>query len=111
MVSLLEAERSIHFKDGFHAQAGCSMYANNVEKKVDNNFLLYPNPSSNQFTITSNEKVENIEIFDVSGTKMTHFQISSDSKSYYISHSFSKGIYIVHARIVNEIVVKQIVVL
>ena len=58
--------------------------------ELDNNFVLYPNPSSNGVFTVKNLTIENWEIYSISGAKV----LSGKGDVIDISN-FSKGLYIV----------------
>ena len=62
-------------------------------------FTASPNPSSGIFTITSSEKINSIEIFDVLGNKIENLKIKNEPTEINISKK-AKGIYFV--KIVDE---------
>jgi hypothetical protein len=50
------------------SSAGCALLTSKEElSETENNFRLYPNPTTGKFQITSDQKVEMIEIMDVLG--------------------------------------------
>ena len=54
---------------------------------------LYPNPSSGQFTLTSNELVENLTIFSVLGKQVK--QVNYNNGDYVDVSDLAEGLYLV----------------
>lgn len=57
-------------------------------------FAMYPNPASNQLTISARENISNADVFNVLGRKVKSFAINSAKKTLDIS-DLSAGIYLV----------------
>ena len=64
---------------------------NNPEFITDANFILYPNPSNNYFSIQANNIIDSVELFSLDDRKINIFY--QDNK-YYLNH-VNKGFYIV----------------
>jgi len=75
----------------------------NLEK---NNFVIYPNPIQDHFTISSYVLIQSIEIFNISGKKIKEFDISL--KSYSISE-LSSGMYFLKISSSKGTTVKKII--
>jgi hypothetical protein len=80
-----------------------------TNKEAD--IFIYPNPSSNNLTIYSDEKIDQVKIYNISGLEVNAFQLSSDENRYFISHTFLRGSYLLHLKKGEERIVKQFVVL
>jgi subtilisin family serine protease len=74
------------------------LYLDHAMKVPENkmpSFVVYPNPTSGEFQVTSVKlQVTNIEIFDIVGRKLSHISYLNSHISYliYISH-LQAGIY------------------
>jgi hypothetical protein len=62
------------------------------ETKVENEVKLFPNPANENVTIQSNEQVENISIFDISGKYLRGF---SQTNNFNV-RELATGIYLVN---------------
>ncbi len=85
-----------------------SLYNNNTVLGTDSfqsgqlQAVLYPNPTSDAFTIEMESKVKSVEIYSLQGQKV----MASTSKSANVSH-LTKGIYLVRIEDENQAVTKQ----
>ena len=70
---------------------------------------LYPNPVKNEFFIQSDEKVECVEIYTLSGEKI-HSQKNSNIHSVKVSH-LSKGVYLTRIKTVTGKVFTQKIII
>ena len=84
---------------------------NETTTNKEDNVLLFPNPSANNLTIYSDEKIDQVKIYNISGLEVNAFQLSSDENRYFISHTFLRGSYLLHLKKGEERIVKQFVVL
>ena len=82
------------------------------EQPQSNEVAIFPNPNSGKFTITSNNKLKEIALYNVLGEIFFTQQIISDNIKQEIDVSyFSKGIYFVKVTDMNSTVVnKKIIV-
>lgn len=87
-------------------QAECDALVNNVKKIEDlkDHFSIYPIPLKNQFSLVSDLKVNQIELFDVTGKRV----IQTNKKSFNVSH-LVKGTYILKIMTEHGIFVKKII--
>jgi len=68
-----------------------------IEEKDFENVQLGPNPVSNILTISNNEKIEKIEIFDLQGKMIKTVNIEYNKKEITIDiNELPKGMYTVH---------------
>lgn len=71
----------------------------NVEEFEENNISVYPNPTSDQWNIQSNNLIESVEVFDIRGRKV--ISVQPKSSDYTINASeLKQGIYL--SRIATE---------
>ncbi|MCK9255340.1 MAG: PKD domain-containing protein [Bacteroidales bacterium] len=78
--------------------------ANNFKNSIE----IYPNPSSGNFKIQSENNIISIEIFDVFGKIC--FQDTFSSKIVEISEKLSPGIYIIRINTANENVLQKLII-
>ncbi|QOD59949.1 T9SS type A sorting domain-containing protein [Polaribacter haliotis] len=79
--------------------------------EFNNQFLVYPNPASSNFTISSeNLKLENIEIYNLLGKKVFHEKVKNESKIEINTSNFSKGIYLIKIKSENKIISKKLII-
>lgn len=69
-----------------------------VEKLIDNDVLLYPNPSNKVVNIKSSERIENIKLFNASGALVAEYhqlqaktiQLPKQTEGVYYAHITTK---------------------
>ncbi len=71
---------------------GSSNITLGAEDFITQSFLLFPNPTSNSVTVTSNEKIKSIEVYDFLGKQIFKQNVGSTSPIINLS-SYSDGIY------------------
>lgn len=71
---------------------------NEILKDNQNGVKIYPNPSSGIFTISSNQTIETLNVYDLTG-KLIQSQFNSSKQNTFILNlsEFSDGIYLIHA--------------
>jgi len=85
--------------------------SNGVKNNSITFFNIYPNPTSGIFTISSNQVISNINVFDVTGKLVYSQQNNTKQTNTGIDLSaFSNGIYSIHAKTENGEVSKSKVV-
>ena len=67
----------------------CTIPVNSVEN-INQNLNIYPNPAKNYFNV--NKDANRIEIYDISGRKITQQIIATDHKFY--RENIANGLYI-----------------
>lgn len=84
----------------------------NVQRfQNDLSFKVYPNPTSTNFTIFSeNKSIEKIELFNVLGKKVFEKRIENQVKVNLNSREFSKGMYLVKIYSENKITSKKLII-
>lgn len=60
----------------------------------DNNFTFYPNPVKNILTLSYNQEISTVEVFNLLGQRVSSFKINANSAQVDMS-SLSKGAYMV----------------
>ena len=60
------------------------------------NVIVYPNPTSDEFTIESSRKGANVQVYDLAGRLIENRQISS--KTVQVGRNYAAGVYNVIAR-------------
>jgi len=84
------------------------MEINKVEE-TDNTMSIYPNPASESITISSDNIIKYLEIYNPLGQKVYQTKVNAKSKSIDIN-SLSKGIYIIGVNTDKGYVKKKIIV-
>ena len=69
-----------------------------VEDLKQFNFSAYPNPASNNLTISASKNIENVEIFNLIGQKVISLTPNTNNKSIDVSN-LNSGVYILKATI------------
>jgi hypothetical protein len=72
-----------------------------IEDFVTNEIYVFPNPSSNQWTIQSNDKVTNLQLFDIRGKRVMASQPNANEFSIDASQ-LNAGIYLAKISIGNS---------
>ena len=73
------------------------------------NFMLYPNPNNGKFNIETNYTNAKIEIFDISGRKITS-KILSQKLTPIILENIAEGLYILQITINSETIEKTLII-
>ena len=76
------------------------------ENNITNNFKIYPNPATNNFTIETENDIKSVEIYSIQGQKVS----TSNSKNIDVSN-LSKGMYMVRIEDSNNAIATQKLVL
>ncbi len=72
---------------------------------------IYPNPSSNKITVSSNEGIRSMQIFNVLGEVIYSLQNSTEQKSIEVDLSKNpSGIYIVTVQTENKIINRRLII-
>lgn len=69
-----------------------------VEDLKKFNFSAYPNPASNNLTISASKNIQNVEIFNVIGQKVMSLTPNTNNKSIDVSN-LNTGVYVLKATI------------
>ena len=94
----------------YHFEADPNSEATINEIELKDNVALYPNPSSNEITISSTGSlIEKIAIYDLNGALVAEEVLSNFSTSVNVLN-FSKGIYVVKVVLDNgSVITKKLV--
>ena len=87
----------------------CSPSTGILEYSEGNGFIIYPNPTTNSFTILSKENIENITIYDYSG-KLVFESNNRNISVVNLPTSLSNGIYFVRLKANNQIKTAKIII-
>lgn len=80
-------------------------------KKSENNISIYPNPASDQFTLTNIQLNSEVSVFTLDGKKIySTVQAVNQSPLVIKADSWSKGLYLVHIKTENDNIVKKIII-
>ena len=92
---------------------GCSDSPLAIEDTLlQNNFVVYPNPSTDQITIANRNNIllSHIEIIDINGRLLGFKEVNSEAENSSLSlSSYSSGVYFVRINTENDFLVKQII--
>ncbi|MDD3281735.1 MAG: leucine-rich repeat protein [Bacteroidales bacterium] len=78
------------------------------EKDIDNNLNLYPNPSSNQFTLDNGQELmKEVFLYDVIGRKVKHLPVNAPSTTVDVS-DLPNGIYVVKISTASGVLVRKV---
>ena len=83
---------------GFNCGKKSTVYHENDEEKsltvesVKSSFSIFPNPTSNHITISSEEDFHTIEIFDMLG-RMVHSQMNYEKKITLDVSNYNTGVF------------------
>jgi hypothetical protein len=78
----------------------------NENTQTTNNLKIFPNPITNKFSISTNKKVEKIEIYNVNGKQILSFN-NPNSNDFDIEN-FENGVYIILITIDNITYIRKI---
>lgn len=95
-------------KPGFKASFSCSALA--VDDVVNSkDVALSPNPVKNQFTLKGINKVESVEVYDISGKLVKQFDKESLGKNTFEVSRLKTGNYVVKVKTENESFTKKLI--
>ncbi|MFN3951061.1 MAG: T9SS type A sorting domain-containing protein [Thermaurantimonas sp.] len=80
-----------------------------VENDLDNKIILYPNPASTHFSLSTFKPIEKIELVDLTG-RIVHVNTPFESHHTVRTEHLPKGVYMVRLYIENDLFVKKVVV-
>ncbi|MBN1116529.1 MAG: endo-1,4-beta-xylanase [Bacteroidales bacterium] len=69
-----------------------------IIQSLSDKIKIFPNPASNQITITSDEFINEVLVFDMTGKCMVHENLGSTVKSYNLSVELESGLYYVEVK-------------
>jgi len=75
---------------------------------LNGSVVIYPNPVKDKFTISSEDKIKSVELFDMSG-RLISTALINDKKYTGDIHSLNKGIYIIRVYTDKGTIVQKIV--
>ena len=65
-----------------------------IQEKPQNNIQIYPNPTHDRLTIRSEQNIDSIVIYDISGRKVLHQNLSNKNNTLNIK-ALSSGTYFI----------------
>ncbi|MBK9638798.1 MAG: S8 family peptidase [Bacteroidetes bacterium] len=89
--------------DAFNMMIGCNALP--VQETSNNNFLIYPNPANEYFTIQlgENRNAKTVELYNTLGQNVYSINVTRSDTSILIqSEKIQKGIYVVIVRFENQ---------
>lgn len=100
-------EKGTYFIDNFEIGKAEDIVSGTKEIVITNNVLVYPNPTSGTFQISSPEVFESLEVYDLTGKMMQKFK--GNANNQYDVSGLPSGIYQLAARSKDAISVSRIV--
>ena len=85
--------------------------SNNIQE-LNNNILIYPNPSNGIFTIEVDEAIYKLSIYDYLGKEITAYKISKENEYKFLLDlsNNSKGLYFIHLFTDNDFLSNKIII-
>ena len=84
-------------------QAECdALPVKEITKKID--FVISPNPTKNNFSITTTSKIESIKLYDIYGKLI---KVYSEKNNYSVS-GLPSGVYLVHVKTETSIFISKL---
>ena len=81
----------------------------NVEENSDLQFVVYPNPTKDNFTIQSNEFFDGVRVHNMVGD-LVYAQSGLNTKLYRVDNVFAPGVYTIEISTANGTSVSRVVV-
>jgi polyhydroxybutyrate depolymerase len=78
-----------------------------AEQAINTALKVYPNPSSGAINIESDDQINTIAVFDLSGKKIYEIQVDSNS---HILPLNEKGVYFLHIHTIQGVIKQKVVV-
>jgi hypothetical protein len=84
----------------------------NATEQIDevNGTLLFPNPTQNNCSISSNKAIERIRVYDLSGRKVEDVFVNGKVRFELNTSNFSSGIFHVEIQTEENTEVKKLIV-
>ena len=80
-------------------------------EKSDDAISIYPNPASDQFTVTNIQLNSEVSVFTLEGKKVySAVQTLKQSPLVIKANSWSKGVYLVHVKTDTDNIIKKIII-
>jgi hypothetical protein len=99
----------INFGGGWWRYVFAKQEDNSSVKTIDKNlFKVYPNPANNEITVSSDENLAKVTIYDVTG-KVMYTSNDVNANSTVNVSTFSRGIYMVEVMTDNKVSVKRLI--
>ena len=100
---------NINFGGGWWKYVFAKQEDNSSVKTIDKNlFKIYPNPANNEITVSSDENLAKVTIYDVTG-KVMYTSNDVNANSTVNVSTFSRGIYMVEVMTDNKVSVKRLI--
>ncbi len=95
--------------DCFEAAAMRPNPAASLSTPLSTDLMVFPNPSQGQFTVTSEDEITEISIFDAQG-KVIYQDLIKDNSTIISTENYAPGVYLLKATFSDLTAVKRIVV-
>ena len=79
------------------------------ESIIDNNINIYPNPAENEIHISSEDRIEEVTIYNVNGQQTIVNGQQSTSESIINISSLNAGVYFIKIKTDNQIITKPFI--
>jgi hypothetical protein len=73
-------------------------YSNTNFREEEANFICYPNPAQNTFTVSSKSQIISASLFDINGKNLIHVTPSSDDTAQFTITGYPPGLYFITVR-------------
>ncbi|HUH35859.1 MAG TPA: Omp28-related outer membrane protein [Moheibacter sp.] len=71
---------------------------------------VYPNPSNGTFNVSSDQKIDNIQVYDITGKLMRTFKDLNTNKTQVELSNFNKGTYILKIQTGQSVTTKKVII-
>jgi hypothetical protein len=80
-----------------------------INTPIKNTCMVYPNPFTDQFVISSNDKIDAVKIFNVTGGLIFQSENIDQTKTNISLSNFQKGIYLLYIKSGNSTTIEKII--
>lgn len=95
--------------DAFAAINATEEYDYINESIIDNNVNIYPNPAENEIHISSEDRIEEVTIYNVNGQQTTINGQQATTESIINISSLNAGVYFIKIKTDNQIITKPFI--
>jgi hypothetical protein len=95
--------------DCFEAAAIRPNPAANLSAPLSNDFRVFPNPNQGQFTLSSDDEITEISLYDAQG-KVIYQNLANTHSATISTGNYVPGVYLLKATFSDQTIVKRIVV-
>jgi subtilisin family serine protease len=97
--------------DAFAVMSGNGCTTGIVDNKLNQDYLIYPNPASNNFTIQFNDNKSKgkVEIFNLLGENLKSFSFNNQSSLVINREKLASGIYFIQIKTQDSTIIKRVI--